>query len=122
MPAPIPLAPPVTMARTPASGSVMSDPSATQVFPARRCGAAPLEDRAGDLQLDDLVHVEAELTEQFIGVLAVPGGTGRRAGLAVELERCGHQLERGAVGVLEILDVPVRHDLRVGEDVDRALH
>src|ERR1700677_4833644 len=90
MPAPIPLAPPVTMVRTPASESVIVESFRSGALaPASRLRNRPaksvvdcaidvfgwgwgwglLEDCAGDFQLDDLVHVEAEFAQQLVGLL-----------------------------------------------------
>src|SRR5438270_9111188 len=68
---------------------------------------------AADLEVDDGLHVEPEGLEDGVAVLVELGGPLRRGGLAVILERCGHQLELRAAGRRAVAQIAVGHGLGV---------
>src|SRR5579864_2427553 len=79
-------------------------------------------DRAGGLERPDLVPAEAELEQDLLGVLADLGGPAQRRRPFVELRGRADQRERRPVAGLDLLEVAVGAELRVVEQLGRALH
>src|SRR5262245_27989176 len=112
--APMPVAPPTTSARRPsylyASNSVMSY---------LLVGSGH---HAADLEVQDRVGVEPQPAEDGITVLVELGRPPGRRGLPAVLDGGGGQPEGHALGRLAVLDVAVRHRLRVGRHLQGVLN
>src|SRR5690606_8895733 len=86
------------------------------------CAIAVLCDGPGDLQLDELVVVESELTEDLVGVFGELRGTLHLHGRIVELDRVRNELLVFAVGVDDVDDPAVGEQSLVVTDVPAVLH
>src|SRR5262245_11903376 len=78
-------------------------------------------DDAANLEVEDRVHVEAELAEDGVAVLVELRRPPRCGRLAAVLDRRGGQLERRALGRAALLDVAVGHGLLVRRSLERVL-
>src|SRR5207247_3148347 len=112
--APMPVAPPTTSARLPsyrkASNWLMTDVLLVS------------GDHAANAEVDDRIHVEAELAEDLVAVLVELGCPAGQRRLFVVLHGRGHEPERVAVGRLAVLHVAVGDRLGVDGHLERGMH
>src|ERR1700722_5762017 len=83
------------------------------------CGLA---DDGTNLEVDDGIPVDSDFFEDGVAVLVELRGASHGCGLAAELHRRGHQLERRTARRLAVLHVPVGDRLRVDGALERVLH
>src|SRR5580658_7916504 len=103
------------------SSTYKSDPGRTRgAADSRPATLLALRDRTGELELDDLVFVVAQLAQDVVGVLGELRGPGQNRGPLVELNRTGHQLALISLEIGDRQDVAVVRHLGIGGDLEGA--
>src|SRR5215469_15114616 len=115
--APIPLAPPTTSARLPSYRNA-SNRDMSILSSVVRVSA----DDATDLEVDDGIPVDPQVTEDVVAMLVELRRPPRDGGLLVELDGRGHEPERDSGRRLALLHVPVGDALGVRHRLEGVLH